>query len=146
MAPPEDPVRRRFHFREQKTRAALLYVGGDATHAVRIGNVHRNRSADAYGLDLGINGQHGVRRHYEERDHTDDREGNDGYDCFHCWLVVSFYFLASTFLTQESIHSMNVLYQSMLFCGFRTQWPSSGKSKSFEGTFCSWRAVNNSNA
>src|ERR1022692_4310930 len=55
-------------------------------------------------------------------------------------------FLSAYFLTQESIQSMNVLYQSTLFCGFRTQWPSSGKSSSFDGTFCSCRAVNNSSA
>ena len=50
---------------------------------------------------------------------------------------------AYSFFTQESIQSMNVLYQSTLFCGFETQWPSSGKSSSFDGTFCSCSAVNN---
>src|SRR5580765_357611 len=40
------------------------------------------------------------------------------------------------FLTQESIQSMTVLYQSTLFCGFSTQWPSSGNSSNFDGTFC----------
>ena len=29
------------------------------------------------------------------------------------------------------------------FCGFKTQWPSSGKTTIFEGTFCNWSAVKN---
>jgi hypothetical protein len=40
--------------------------------------------------------------------------------------------------------SRNVLYQSSLFCGFRIQWPSSGKIMSFDGTPCCWSAVKNS--
>ena len=32
--------------------------------------------------------------------------------------------------------SRNVAYQTWLFCGFSTQWPSSGKITSFDGTPC----------
>src|ERR1700684_2134414 len=38
-------------------------------------------------------------------------------------------------------HSRNVLYHSRVFCGFRTQCPSSGKTSSLDGTFCSCKAV-----
>ena len=34
----------------------------------------------------------------------------------------------------RSTQSRNVLYQNLLFCGFRTQWPSSGNTTSFDGT------------
>src|SRR5271156_2014231 len=40
--------------------------------------------------------------------------------------------------------SRNVSYQNWLFCGFRTQWPSSGKSTSFDGTPCRCSAEKNS--
>ena len=130
---PEEAVGGGLHFNQGKTRAALFDVGVDPAHSVRIGDRHRDRSCHAYYLDLRIDGQYGVRRHGEKRDQAYDREGNDGYEYFHCFLA--FYFLAFYFLTQESIQSMNVLYQSTLFCGFRTQWPSSGKSSSFDGTF-----------
>src|SRR6185437_345031 len=39
------------------------------------------------------------------------------------------------FLVHSPIQSRTVWYQSKLFCGFRIQWPSSGKSTSFDGTF-----------
>src|SRR4051812_40511027 len=45
------------------------------------------------------------------------------------------------FFVQRSIQSINVLYQSALFCGFSTQWPSSGKINICEGTLCSCSAV-----
>ena len=47
------------------------------------------------------------------------------------------------FFSQESSQSMTVLYQKTLFCGFEIQWPSSGNSTSFDGTFWSCSAVNN---
>jgi hypothetical protein len=34
-----------------------------------------------------------------------------------------------------------VWYHRTLFCGFSTQWPSSGNSTSLDGTFCNWSAV-----
>ena len=47
------------------------------------------------------------------------------------------------YFVHSPIHSRNVLYHSTLFCGFSTQWPSSGKSNSFDGTFCNCSDVNN---
>ena len=41
------------------------------------------------------------------------------------------------FFVQVSIQSRKVWYQSTLFCGFSIQWPSSGNSRSLEGTFWS---------
>ena len=43
-----------------------------------------------------------------------------------------------------AIHSSTVAYHSRLFCGLSTQWPSSGNSRSFDGTFCVCRALKNS--
>ncbi len=40
------------------------------------------------------------------------------------------------YLRYVASQSRKVLYQSSLFCGFWIQWPSSGKSSSFEGTPC----------
>src|ERR1019366_677633 len=142
VAAPEEAMGGSFHFGQGKTRAALFDVSVEAAHPVRVGDLHRDRSGHAYDLDLRSDGQHRVGGHSEKRDHTYDGENYDGYECFH--LVFGFLLFGFYFLTQESIQSMNVLYQSTLFCGFRTQWPSSGKSSNFDGTFCSCRAVNNS--
>lgn len=45
------------------------------------------------------------------------------------------------FLVHSPIQSRNELYQSTLFCGFRTQWPSSGNSNNLDGTFWSCNDV-----
>jgi hypothetical protein len=42
-----------------------------------------------------------------------------------------------------SIQSNTVLCQNWEFAGFKTQWPSSGKSISFDSTPMRWTAVNN---
>ena len=145
IAAPEEAVGRRLDFGQRKTRAALFDVGSHAAHAVRVGDLHRDRSGHADDLDLGTDGERRVRRHGKECDRTDDDEKNDGYDYFHISFLADFLNpLQAYFFTQESIQSMNVLYQRMLFCGFNTQWPSSGKIRSFDGTFCICRAVNSS--
>src|SRR5205814_9945449 len=41
----------------------------------------------------------------------------------------------------SSTQSFTVLYQSREFCGFSTQWPSSGKYNIFDGTFSRCRVV-----
>src|ERR1700722_18548508 len=38
------------------------------------------------------------------------------------------------FVVHWSTHSFTVLYQRREFCGFSTQWPSSGKYSIFDGT------------
>ena len=42
----------------------------------------------------------------------------------------------------SSTHSLTVFHQSRLFCGFSTQWPSSGKYSIFDGTFSRCSVVN----
>src|SRR5438876_929937 len=48
------------------------------------------------------------------------------------------------YLTYVASQSKNVLYQNCAFCGFSTQWPSSGKTTSFDGTPCRCSALKNS--
>src|SRR6266478_3554452 len=48
------------------------------------------------------------------------------------------------YFTYIATQSRNVLYQNWLFRGFKTQWPSSGNTTSFEGTPCRWSVLKNS--
>ena len=57
-------------------------------------------------------------------------------------LTASPYFPAvSAFRVHSLIQSINVAYHNSLFCGLPIQWPSSGKSISFDGVFCVCNAV-----
>ena len=51
---------------------------------------------------------------------------------------------ARDYFTYVASQSRNVLYQSWLFCGFSTQCPSSGKTRSLEGTPWRCKALKNS--
>ena len=57
--------------------------------------------------------------------------------------------LTSFGMTADHLHhwstqSFTVLYQSWLFCGLSTQWPSSGKYNIFDGTLSTCSVVNRS--
>lgn len=49
------------------------------------------------------------------------------------------------YLRYSASQSRNVLYQNCAFCGLSTQWPSSGKTTSFDGTPWRCSALKNSN-
>src|SRR5260370_15186004 len=48
------------------------------------------------------------------------------------------------YFTYVASQSRNVLYQNWLFCGFKIQCPSSGKTTNFDGTPCPCTALQNS--
>ena len=112
--------------------AALLQIRRDVTNAMRVIGFDRNRSAIADDRKRRRKRQRRMARHRKQSNQGHQGQTYSGKNIFH--------FL----LTQVSIQSKTVLYQSTLFCGFNTQCPSSGKINSFEGTFCNWRAVNSS--
>ena len=53
-------------------------------------------------------------------------------------ILASVFFCVYFFAVHSVIHSRKFLYQNTVFCGFSTQWPSSGKRTSFDGTFWIW--------
>jgi hypothetical protein len=116
---PEDPVRGTAPlFQQEKPGAVLLQPGAHVPHTMRIRDPHVDRRCKADYVDLGLQRQDRTRRQEEERGRTYDHEKGYGDDCFHGFFGSVFLgsmFLGSMFLTQESIQSINVLYQSKLF-------------------------------
>src|SRR5580704_16634782 len=91
--------------------------------------IETDRRYDRVDADGGAGGTQIQRGGHGKQHHHD----NDSNDYFH-------------FFVQLSTQLRNVLYQSALFCGFRTQWPSSGKSRSSDGTLRICSAVKSSSA
>ena len=118
---PEETRRRRALREHQRARAVLLHVCRQAAHPVRIGNPDRDRRGCAGHRHRRAEGQRGaVRKESQRGGGQNQAHENGGGD--------------SHFFTQKSSQSSTVEYHRRLFCGFRTQWPSSGKISSLAGT------------
>ncbi len=125
----QQPVRRVVLVIDGVPRAVLFERRCKPAESIRVGHLHLHGSAGADGLHWRVHCDHRSRGKRCQHHHCSDDQGSHNCDDeFH-------------FLVQESIQSINVLYQSRLFCGFSTQCPSSGNNRSFEGTFCSCSAV-----
>ena len=95
----------------------------DPAYTVRAFNPQLDGSLVANCFGRRLDGHYWPRRKEKQKDgNSENREESNNQELFH-------------FLTQESIQSMNVLYQRMEFCGLSTQCPSSGNNRSLEGTF-----------
>ena len=114
--------------------AILLQRNGKHAHAMAVHgmDVHGGLQTDC--RDRGVDRQRGLIRHDDETQ-RDGRQQNK-YECGNNDFQ---------FLVQRSTHSRNVLYQSMLFCGFSTQCPSSGNTSSSDGTLCICNSVYRAN-
>src|SRR5690242_4490231 len=115
-APEHETVRSLVSIEDGITRTALFDHTRETAHSVRILDVHLDRRHVTDGRHGGIDLQHGTTRHHQKAYRQSNQQRNKDNE------------RKSHFFVQLSIQSMKFLYQNSVFCGFRTQWPSSGNT------------------